>query len=110
MVNLSGQKIRMTRGDSVGVTLNITKDGAAYVPQFGDKIRFAMSYKYESEPGYVLVLEKDIPLDTLNFTITPEDTKNLPYGSYNYDVQITQYDGWTDTFISSQIIITEEVL
>lgn len=41
-------------------------------------------------------------------TINPDDTNQLPYGTYGYDVQITTVTGKTKTFIVSTITLTEE--
>ena len=37
-----------------------------------------------------------------------EDTKNLDFGTYVYDLQITFADGTVDTFISKSILKLEE--
>lgn len=104
-------KITMTRGDTFQRTLVLTKNGEAYTPQEGDSIRFAMSKKFEGQNGYELILEKEIPTDTLLWTITAEETKSLAYGSYNYDLQITYADGTVETFADKKTIkLTEEVL
>ena len=107
--SIKGDQITMTRGDSLLVTLSITDGDDAYYPMPGDVIRFAMSKKYKSKAGYELLLNKPIPTDTLILELLPEDTAELQYGTYNYDIQLTRYDGRVDTFISSTITLTEEV-
>ena len=106
---LSGTKITMTRGDTLLVTLVITDGNDAYTPAAGDVIRFAMSKKYKDKAGYELLINKQIPTDTLLLELRPEETASLPYGTYNYDIQLTRSSGRVDTFISSQITLTEEV-
>lgn len=88
--------------------ISITKqDGTPYVPNDGDKVRFAMKAKYEDPEPLVV---KDIPIDTLTLTLHPEDTKDLSFGKYVYDIQLTKADGTVDTFITKATIkITEEV-
>ena len=104
-------RITMTRGDTFQRTLVLTKNGETYTPQEGDVIRFAMSKKFEGQNGYALLLEKTIPNDTLLWTIDAEETKMLPYGTYNYDLQITYADGSVETFADKKTIkLTEEVL
>lgn len=104
-------RITMTRGDTFQRTLVLTKNGETYTPQEGDVIRFAMSKKFESQNGYELILEKEIPTDTLLWTITASETKSLDYGTYNYDLQITYADGTVETFADKKTIkLTEEVL
>lgn len=44
---ISGTTISLTRGDTLLLTIKLTKDGKPYTPQDGDKIRFALK-KYTS--------------------------------------------------------------
>ena len=109
-VKISGTTITMTRGDTLRVTLELKdKDtGDAYVPQEGDQIRFAMKKTYDDpEP----LIYKDIPIDSLELVLNPEDTKSLPQpSSYKYDIQITYANGDVDTFITkADLKLTEEV-
>ena len=109
MIKIKNNAIEMTRSDSLVATVEITKDGEIYNPVQGDYIRFAMSKSYKSERKYVLLLSKEIPYDTLVLELLPEDTSDLDYGTYNYDIEITYDDGRVDTFISSTITLTKEV-
>ena len=107
--SISGTTITLTRGDTLRIKVDITeKDGSTpYVPSSGDKIRFAMKSKYSDQ---VPLLIKDIPIDTMELVLDPEDTKKLEFGKYVYDIQLTKEDGQVDTFITKSIIkITEEV-
>ena len=106
--SVSGTTITLTRGDTFVALISITKqDGTPYVPNDGDKVRFAMKAKYEDPEPLVV---KDIPIDTLTLTLHPEDTKGLSFGKYVYDIQLTKADGTVDTFITKATIkITEEV-
>ena len=105
--SVSGTTITLTRGDTFVALISITKqDGTPYVPNDGDKVRFAMKAKYEDPEPLVV---KDIPIDTLTLTLLPEDTKDLSFGKYVYDIQLTKADGTVDTFITKATIkITEE--
>lgn len=108
MLTIKGHKITLTRGDSLTLSVSLTKDGDPYEIEEGDAIRFAMSKFYLGEDGYELIKEKNIPTDTLELSLSSEDTKIEPR-EYNYDIQITHADGTVDTFISSTIEITKEV-
>lgn len=100
-------KISMTRGDSLIISFELMQDGEAYIPQDGDVIRFALKEKISDES---VLVEKIIPNDTMTLTLAPEDTKNLNFGEYRYDVQITYADGFVYTFITdSPFEITNEV-
>lgn len=116
MFTINDNAITITRGDSgiAEITLT-TSDGEQYVPQEGDSIRFAVkSNKFtpkmtefvDAEP----LIEKSIPITDLNLRIHPNDTKDLPFGSYLYDLEITFSDGYVDTFINcAPFRITPEV-
>lgn len=120
MLRIDGnQNITLTRGDTLTLTVSLlhevdpvppatTPTIEPYVPEEGDVIRFAISKGYKTDPGYELILSKDIPHDTLTFTCSSTET-SIPYRAYNYDVEITHPDGCVDTFISAKIIITGEV-
>lgn len=100
--------ITLTRWDTLTLALSLTKDGEVYVPEETDSIRFALSKGYLGDVAYDLKAEKSVPLDTLTFTLSSNDTK-LDYGEYNYDVEVTHDDGCVDTFISAKLKIIGEV-
>lgn len=108
-IKISGTTIKMTRGDTLRVQIGLTdQNGNDYEPHEGDKIRFAMKETY-SDPEPLLV--KDIPTESLELVLNPEDTKNLPQpSSYVYDIELTYGNGDVDTFIDkAKLILTEEV-
>lgn len=106
--SFSGTTITMTRGDTLVAFVSITQpNGCPYTPVDGDKVRFAMKANY-TDPKPLLVI--DIPIDTMQLVIKPEDTADLNFGKYVYDVQLTKANGVVDTFITKAIIrIAEEV-
>ena len=104
----SNNNITLTRGDTLTLTVELTKDGEPYTPEQGDVIRFALAKGYETEVGYELYVSEVIPNDTLTFTLTSTQTQ-LSYRTYNYDIQVTHSDGCVDTFISAKLTITGEV-
>lgn len=104
----ANQNIFVTRGDTLTLKLNLTKDGETYTPEQGDVIRFALSKGFLTDPNYELLLLKTVPNDTLTFTLQPAETQ-LPYGGYNYDLQITHSDTSVDTIVLAALTITNEV-
>lgn len=109
MIKINGSTIKMTRGDTLRVTLTLKdEDGNPYTPLPGDSIRFAMKRSYDEDTPLIL---KDIPNDTLELVLNPEDTKDLPQPSaYVYDIEITYANGDVDTFIDRATLkLTEEV-
>lgn len=110
MLKIDGkQKIKLTKGDTMALTVEILSGGEPYEPQEGDTCRFALSKGYLGEDDYELILEKNVPLDTRSFTVTAAESKELDYETYNYDVQLTYASGAVETFISSTLTITGEV-
>lgn len=109
MLKIDGNNnIFLTRGDTLTLTVELTKGGETYTPEQGDVIRFALAKGYETEFGYELLITEVIPNDTLTFTLTSTKTA-LAYSTYNYDIQVTHSDGCVDTFISAKLTITGEV-
>jgi hypothetical protein len=120
MLKIDGNNnITLTRGDTLTLTVEPLHkvDPVApateptwepYTPEEGDVIRFALGKGFKTEPGYELILSKNIPNDTLTFTCSSTET-SIPYRAYNYDVEITHADGCVDTFISGRLVITGEV-
>lgn len=115
MYSISGTTIKMTRGDTLIVALNLTYDGESYTPAEGDVIKF-MACKGElnsTKSAYkdnTILIEKTIPNDTMVLRLNPNDTKQLSFGTYAYDMEITFEDGRVDTFIQGQkLVIMPEV-
>ena len=115
LVNKRGE-ITLTRGDSFMVQVGIKKDGEPYTPVAGDVVRFALKHPRLNPAGteYVdqdpLIL-KTIPIETMILELEPEDTKDLGFGEYVYDMEITfGVDGRVDTFITEKkFILSREV-
>lgn len=108
-------KIYLTRGDTMRVKVDIQKDGESYTPVDGDVVRFALKHatlkqdKSDFTDQDPLIL-KTIPNGTMILELEPSDTKNLGFGLYKYDIQITFADGTVDTFITdSPLKLTKEV-
>lgn len=104
----NGTTIVLTRGDSFYAAIEMYRpDGQRYYPNPGDKIRFALKKTVRDQECKIL---KEIPTDTMVLNILPEETKNLSFGDYVYDIQLTTSSGDVDTFITkSPFQLTEEV-
>lgn len=106
MKKVSNNKITLTRGDTCRIKLSLKdSSGNDFVPDDGDVIRFAAK-RYYTDPEPVIYII--VPNDTLILEIKPEDTKNLDFGTYVYDMQITFADGTIDTFVSKSMLRIEE--
>lgn len=100
--------ITLTKGDTMTLEVELTKDGEPYEPVSGDTIRFALAKGYVGQSGYELILTKNVPTDSLTFTVTAAETELLQMTTYNYDVELTHSDGAVDTFIIGKLTITGE--
>ena len=106
--------IYMTRGDTLLSSLTLMlSNGAEYTPTEDDTVRFAVKKRYSDSTPLINV---DVPLtetddDTvmLLLRVEPAQTKSLRFGTYVYDLEITYDDGVVDTFLSGDLILTEEV-
>ena len=112
---IEGTSITLTRGDTLRVKINLTVSGEVYEPINGDSVRFALKHptlnsrKTDFKDVDPLIL-KPIPTNTMILELQPQDTKELDFGRYVYDIQITFADGRVDTFITqSNFTLTPEV-
>ena len=106
MYKIDGTTISLTRGDSLYVQITMKQGTQTYVPAEGDVIKFTVRKTYSTP----ILIQKTIPHDTLMLHLLPSDTKELKYGYYVYDVELTTADGDVDTFVDkASFILTEEV-
>lgn len=104
--SIVGKRVTLTRGDTLNVPVEVTNpDGTPYEMQDGDSLRFKMT----DVAGGSVLIEKQIPTDTLILSISHSDTANLPFGTYFFDVQFTYASGSIETIIpEGQFCITAE--
>lgn len=110
---LNGNDISLTRGDSMLLQINITiKDPETgqlvnYEPESDDVVEFHLKKRWKDKQP---LLTKVIPNATLVLELTPEETEQLDYRTYRYDIQITFANGVVNTFITnSPLTITAEI-
>ena len=110
--------IVLTRGDSAEFDIDIKDNtGAPYILKDGDKVQFAVrsieDFAEENPPKNPLIVK-----DGINVKLINDDTKNLPFGDYVYDIQVTFANGDRDTIacpkkkcgqLIPNFILTEEV-
>lgn len=103
MLKCEGNTIHLTRGDSAVLLLKIRKDDESeYELQAGDSVLFTVK-KSVYDPD--VIIQKRLTGGAIK--LNPDDTKNLQYGTYYYDVELTQSDGFVATVIGPQKLIIE---
>ena len=108
MLKIKNRKIYLTRGDTAYIELKLRakRDGEELEFQEGDKIYFSVKEDVGAEdylfqrvvnPGEVIVIE-------------PSDTKQLDYGIYLYDIQVSTAMGEVFTVVEpTAFFLTEEI-
>lgn len=108
MFKISGNKISLTRGDSLYLDVKLFKDKVAYTPEANDTIRFTMKKNISDEES-ILEKQLDINGDVATLHIEPDDTKYLQFGRYKYDMELNDSMGDVYTFIIGEFEVTGEV-
>ena len=98
-------EIKLIRGDTAFFNIEIVNEvGEVYELQETDKLVFTVKASVYDED---VLIQKDI---RRNIIIDHDDTKNLSYGDYVYDVQLTKENGEVSTVIPpTKFSILEEV-
>lgn len=89
--------IELTRGDTARLSVSIQNDltGEDYTVSSTDTLRFTIKKTVNDPTPYVT---KEVKGST-QFDIRPSDTRDLPYGKYVYDVELTTASGDVYTVI-----------
>lgn len=108
-MRINGTDIYMIRGDSESITVSCQKadDGSKVNFVDGDIIYFTVKYSVNSEKKVLQKVITDFVDGNAIIEIKPEDTKELQFRSYMYDVQLTRADGTVTTIIPPSIFGVE---
>lgn len=81
--------LKINRGDTVSIAVNLFIDNAAYTPTEGETVVFSVKEKLgDSEP---ILLQRNVENGVLH--LTHEDTKSLSCDrTYHYDVRLYNAD------------------
>ena len=112
-IDPNANKIQLTRGDTAVLKIELKDtERNVYTPGVSDTIRFAMKRNY-TDADVLVNVNAVIDGSDITITIPATATKELAFGSYKYDIQLTSGTGANavvDTFIDrGTIMITEEV-
>lgn len=94
----SDGRIRLTRGDTARLTITIENDlSEEFV--LGDNDTLILTVKKSTKDDTPLI-QKTLTNGLTTFHIKPEDTAELSYGTYKYDVQLETSSGDVYTVIT----------
>lgn len=106
VVYLENNIISFVRGDTFSFSVELlTNDGLPYELKENDKLVFTV--KKTPNTSKVLI-QKQID-SSMEVQIEHEDTADLPYGKYVYDVQLTNELGTKTVIEPTSFILREEV-
>ncbi len=106
MLHIQDNKISLTRGDTAYLNISVEIDGKPYDMQEGDALTLSIKKSTSDE---MPVVQKMITSGT-TIHIEPQDTDDLAFGKYKYDVQLDKANGDVFTIIEpTAFVILEEV-
>jgi hypothetical protein len=111
-MKVNGTEMYMTRGDNETITLELYDQDDVKIPLIeGDKVYFTVKTSTQtSNIIFQKIAQTFTEDDEAVFDIVPEDTKDLRYGDYVYDIQLTTVSGRVITIIRpSKFVIGSEV-
>lgn len=108
----SNYNITIIRGDSGYVTVPLVEvsgdEETPYTPKEGETLRFAMAKNYGASEDECYII-RNIDTSNLKLYFYPEDTKELKFGKYKYDLEFTNQEGYVDTILRASFTVAEEV-
>ena len=106
---LNGTHIAMIRGDSEVLSISCTINGAPYMDA-GDTVYLTVKKSGKTEDKLLQKVVTVTNEERVLIKLEPQDTKEVPYGKYKYDIQLSKEDGTVKTIIpSSYFEIKEEI-
>ena len=110
-MKIQGTNISMTRGDSENITISINDKNGNKVPLItGDMIYLTVKQSINTEKKVLQKVVTQFEDGNAIIEITPNDTKDIPFRTYVYDIQLNRVDGTVSTIIPpSNFIIGGEV-
>ena len=102
--------MELTRGDSKALYFRRMSKGQPILTE-ANKVYFTVKKNYDIEEALFQKTKDDMTFDEegyYHFTINPEDTNNLDYGDYVYDIEVKTAN-YTKTISKGTLSITKEV-
>lgn len=116
MLTIKGTTITMNRADSVYITLTVRdSQGAPYQIRDGDTFYFAAKKKatdtdYAIAPKPLAIDTDENGVTTAVLELVPEDTEQLAFGPYLYDIRMTTKRGTSSIIIKPSTLNIEETI
>lgn len=101
--------ITLTRGDTGIIDLLFTLSGQPYTPQEGDTATFTVRKNYKGKPNDEVIIQKEIDMSEAVLIINPDETSELEYYDYKYDISCTYSNGIVETPIVGIFTLDKEV-
>lgn len=106
MVSVTNNDIKLTRGDTATFKLNVKDLNNNNYDYSNDTVQFTVKMNTITTNAIII---KNVGSDGI-IKINPQDTNNLNYGVYYYDIQIVKPNNDTYTVIvPHKFELTEEV-
>lgn len=108
MLKVTGNKIQLTRGDTMMLEVHLKDEsGEDYTPIETDKIYFRLK---KNGTAKEVIIEKEIPYDTMILELEEADTENLKFTTYYYEVElVTEEDYHFTAIANTEFEITTEL-
>lgn len=106
MLVVKDSNIFLTRGDSASFDIDI-KDGNDKDFIFTQDFTLIFTVKKYCDSKFNLI-QKTLS-NSITFEISPEDTSNLPFGEYFYDVELRTNDKVFTVITPHKFVLEEEV-
>ena len=108
---VSGTSLKMTRGDTGAIRVIVSDAAGEIVPLVdGDMIEMTVRESLISSEKTMYKKVTEFVNGEALITIHPEDTANLKFKTYVYDIQLTRANGQVQTIIKpSQFEVSSEV-
>ena len=112
MFTIDENKIYLTRGDTAEITVTLKKlDDTDYEMQSGDVLYFRMKKYPTNDPSGILIEKTaDVSAEEISISLEPEDTIDLAFGEYSYEIELVTDDERHYTVIAdTEFVIGKEI-
>lgn len=102
--------IKATRGDTIALAFQRKDQNGEVIMDAPTAMYFTMKETYNTMPYVVQKTLADMEMDAegvWHLVIEPEDTQNLAYGTYAFDIEVTTTE-YIATIAKGEICLTEE--